>query len=66
MISTITVYTNMSSDNCEVYVYDAQSKCMISEVGVDMNAVNMNRGDPALHLQQARGHLNWRMGLPAL
>ena len=25
-----------------------------------------NRGDPALHLHQARGHLNWRMGLPAL
>ena len=25
-----------------------------------------NRGDPALHLNQARGHLNWRMGLPAL
>ena len=25
-----------------------------------------NRGDPALHLYQARGHLNWRMGLPAL
>ena len=25
-----------------------------------------NRGDPALHLPQARGHLNWRMGLPAL
>ena len=23
-------------------------------------------GDPALHLNQARGHLNWRMGLPAL
>ena len=22
--------------------------------------------DPALHLSQARGHLNWRMGLPAL
>ena len=27
---------------------------------------NSNRGDPDLHLQQARGHLNWRMGLPAL
>ena len=25
-----------------------------------------NRGDPALHLHHARGHLNWRMGLPAL
>ena len=25
-----------------------------------------NRGDPALHSNQARGHLNWRMGLPAL
>ena len=25
-----------------------------------------NRGDPALHLHQARGHLNWRKGLPAL
>ena len=25
-----------------------------------------NRGDPALHLHQAKGHLNWRMGLPAL
>ena len=25
-----------------------------------------NRGDPALHLHQARGHFNWRMGLPAL
>ena len=25
-----------------------------------------NRGDPALHLHQARGHLNWQMGLPAL
>ena len=24
------------------------------------------RGDPALYLSQARGHLNWRMGLPAL
>ena len=24
-----------------------------------------NRGDTALHLNQARGHLNWRMGLPA-
>ena len=24
------------------------------------------RGDPALYLIQARGHLNWRMGLPAL
>ena len=23
------------------------------------------RGDPALHLGQVRGHLNWRMGLPA-
>ena len=23
-------------------------------------------GDPALHLIQARGHLNWRMGLPVL
>ena len=23
-------------------------------------------GDPALHLNQARGHLNWRLGLPAL
>ena len=22
--------------------------------------------DPALHLNKARGHLNWRMGLPAL
>ena len=22
--------------------------------------------DPALHLNRARGHLNWRMGLPAL
>ena len=22
--------------------------------------------DPALHLSQVRGHLNWRMGLPAL
>ena len=27
---------------------------------------NSNRGDPALHLHQARGHLNWHMGLPAL
>ena len=27
---------------------------------------NVNRGDPALYLNQARGHLNWRMGLPAL
>ena len=25
-----------------------------------------NRGDPAPHLHQARGHLNWRMSLPAL
>ena len=25
-----------------------------------------NRGDPAPHLYQARGHLNWRMSLPAL
>ena len=25
-----------------------------------------NRGDPALHLHQARGHLSWRMGLSAL
>ena len=25
-----------------------------------------SRGDPALHFNQARGHLNWRMGLPAL
>ena len=25
-----------------------------------------NRGDPAHHLHQARGHLNWRMSLPAL
>ena len=24
------------------------------------------RGDPALHLGQVRGHLSWRMGLPAL
>ena len=24
------------------------------------------RGDPVLHLSQARGHLNWCMGLPAL
>ena len=24
------------------------------------------RGDPVLHLSQARGHLNWRTGLPAL
>ena len=24
------------------------------------------RSDPALQLNQARGHLNWRMGLPAL
>ena len=23
-------------------------------------------GDPALHLSQVRGHLNWRMGVPAL
>ena len=27
---------------------------------------NRTGGDPALHLNQARGHLNWRMGLPAL
>ena len=26
----------------------------------------IEQGDPALHLNQARGHLNWRMGLPAL
>ena len=25
-----------------------------------------NRGDPAIHLHQAKGQLNWRMGLPAL
>ena len=27
---------------------------------------NSTRGDPALYLNQARGHLNWCMGLPAL
>ena len=26
----------------------------------------IEQGDPALHLNQARGHLNWRMSLPAL
>ena len=26
----------------------------------------IEQGDPALHLNQARGHLNWRIGLPAL
>ena len=26
---------------------------------------NSSRRDPALHLNQARAHLNWRMGLPA-
>ena len=29
-------------------------------------ATKSNSGDPALHLLQTRGHLNWRMGLPAL
>ena len=27
---------------------------------------NRTGGDPALHVNQARAHLNWRMGLPAL
>ena len=27
---------------------------------------NRTGGDPALHLSQVRGHLSWRMGLPAL
>ena len=27
---------------------------------------NRTGGDPVLHLNQARGHLNWRLGLPAL
>ena len=27
---------------------------------------NRTGGDPALHLRQVRGHVNWRMGLPAL
>ena len=28
--------------------------------------INLRGGDPALHLSQARGHLNWRIGLPVL
>ena len=31
-----------------------------------MRKQNRTGGDPALHLSQARGHLNWCMGLPAL
>ena len=27
---------------------------------------NRTGGDPALHLSQVRGHLNWRLGLPTL